>query len=216
MKVRNYTIAGFQCPYCGNIEAKKLMLFEQPEAYQIHCSSCRKTVATLKLRRKGSYKLEITCIDCGDKHVYILPVKEFWHTTLKEFHCIGTEGPIFFIGTPEKVDNMINDCFYAGDLEERFDVDYNTFDDHAHRLDPFSSSDVLMKLIEHLENMAHENKIFCDCGEQYIQLNVEFGGLRLVCPHCKNELFLNVTTQTDINKLMSLDEIHLRKNDSNE
>ncbi len=204
MKIRNFTMAGFQCPHCGNIQEKRLNIFDFSgnERFDISCDSCRKTIASLKKTDRSKYKFNLPCIECGSGHTYTIAVNEFWQTSLKEFKCMQTEDVIFVIGNADKVKDAINDAFYLVPCDNS-ETEYDIF--------PISAidSEQLFDLVRHLEELSQCGMIHCSCNDPLIQLQIEENGIRLSCSICDDELFFEILSFEDVKKIKGLTEIFL-------
>lgn len=208
MIVKNYTVIGFQCPYCGSIEKHTLRLFEYSDGseHEVRCSSCGRAVVCIERVGSSKYRLTLSCVECGERHKYTLTTGELWASGAKELRCLQTDDTAMVIGSSEHVDKILEEEFY--------DIDYGDDDDDvadelARLLGTVGSTSDLLSVIEHFRELSDANKIECDCGERFIQLQIEEGGLRFCCPSCGRELFMDISTPEAIGEIMNMTELHL-------
>lgn len=207
MIVKNYTIIGFQCPYCGSIEKHELSVFEYSDgsAHDIRCTDCGRPVVRLERIGRNKYKLTIVCVECGEKHSYTLRTGELWAYGVKVLNCPESGEAALAVGGEKQVDAVLEEEFY--------DIDYSEsggdMDELARLLGSVGSSVDLLSVIDKLRQLSDEGKISCCCGERFMQLQIEEGGLRLCCPVCKRELLMDISTPEAVRKLMELDAIYL-------
>lgn len=207
MLIKTITTAGFQCPSCGNIQCRELQCFHFGGSgeHSILCDSCGRRVAVLQRKKKGQLQLRVACLDCYDEHVYPLRTSVFWHTPLKTFRCNETEEIIFLIGEKELVKKTMQSAFYPDDIGET----HNAVPMDAENLGAFDTVEEVMELIGHFQQLAAEGKIFCACGEYYLEMKIERDVIRFICPGCGNERLLDISTREKVELIRQLDEIRL-------
>lgn len=207
MLIRSTMTAGFQCHSCGNIQCCELSYFKFGAAgeHAIICESCGRTAATLQRKKKGKLLLKVGCIDCYDEHSYSLCPVSLWGAPLKAFRCSETDEIIFLAGDTELVRNAMKAAFYTVGDGENNKRSRETPED----LGAFDTPLDVMKLIEHFQHMAAEGKIFCSCGEYYLEMKIERDVIRFACPGCGNEMLLDISTKEKIEQVKRLGEICL-------
>lgn len=207
MLIKSTTTAGFQCPSCGNIQSRELHCFHfgGTGAHEILCNSCGRKVAVLQRKKKGQIQLKVDCLDCYDEHMFPLRPGLFWQTPLKAFQCCETQETIFLIGEADLVDEAMQRAFYLNsDDEQNYQMPKK-----PEELGAFDTVEDVMELIGHFQKLAAEGKIFCSCGEYYLEMKIERDIVRFICPGCGNERILDISTKEKVEQIRRLEEIRL-------
>lgn len=212
MKVRNYTVSVSRCPRCGNLERKRIYVFDGQDgsARIIRCSSCKKQICIIEKTKKDRYNIDLSCALCGEKHKMDIPVSEFWHTSEKKFVCSLSGMTTLALGDAENVERIVAENFLDDEGQmSNGDEEDDLFEKLSQDEGAFSDSEEFYDCLEHFKHLSDENRINCDCGANLIQLQVEEDGFRIICSGCGREEFMEFTTRDGIEYIKSLSEIYL-------
>ena len=188
-----------RCRLCGRLRKYNLNLFHLVEGDKIEYKcECGETNISLQ-KANNSYKVEVGCFSCGDKHSMELNFKEILKGE-NMLHCISGS-KLFFLGSEKKANQII--------LENQISIGKS--ENKGYKGEYFNNLKILAKILKQLYYLNCHGKIDCDCGSPYIRMQLFSDRLELKCNNCQSVKIIFAETEEDLSILMKKDKISLRK-----
>ncbi len=215
MRVRNYIGIGIRCIHCGSFLKQHINIFfdgDGKDEKDIICPTCRKRIFTIE-KDGRNYKLEALCASCGDRHRFVVPVREAIHTPEKRFICKVTGVTTLILGMDNNIESYMENCLEkeikSASYDERNEASI-IFDTIAKAGGVFADDRELFECLEKFKELSGSNRINCECGDNLIQLLVEEDGFRVICSTCERDMFFDFTTREGVEKIKKLSDIFLK------
>jgi ribosomal protein S27E len=178
-----------RCPLCGRLEFHQLSLFAfagfSPVNIVCQCGFVKLTVTTKNYKE---FFLQIPCLFCDATHVLKFSFHELWEKPLCIIRCTETGQELGYIGEADAFDKLIR--------RKQNDIDsiINSFgfDDY------FTNPQVMFEILNHLHQIAEDERLFCACGNNNIEIDVFPEKLELQCPNCQSLHIIYAETLEDL------------------
>lgn len=199
-KINTLNTVAYKCPVCGSIEFDQFCLFDVwgKKKHTISCR-CKKSSIIFFIKSGNKCVINVPCIACNEKHVFIREIKELWANNLIKLSCPYSGIDICFIGSDEKVRSSV-------DLYEmRMDVLMNDigYEDY------FVNNTVMLNTIDRIHDIAEKGNLICECGSIDIDLQMYYDRVELFCNKCKITEVIKAATNQDLKITLSRDSIVL-------
>lgn len=195
------TIA-FKCPSCGSYEFFNLSMFKllYSKEYNFSCH-CNNSSTLLSVENSKDYKVKIGCIGCGNDHIYIISRKELLNKEINIFHCPQTGIQQCFIGKDHVVRSKIDN------LEKEMDelIDMFGYDNY------FKNTRVMFDSLNKVHDIAEQGNLFCECGNEDIELRLLADKIHLKCNKCQGSLSISAASNEDLKKTQKFQSILLNQ-----
>lgn len=193
------TIA-YKCSSCGTFEFVNITLFELlSERKTIYDCRCNGSKLVINKENGDRYKIVIPCIGCGSNHIYFLDRKDFISQDIRVFYCPKTGIQQCFIGSDKEVRKRIDS------LEKEFDelIDMLGYDSY------FCNTQVMFDSINIIHDIAAKGNLFCECGNEDIELLLLSDKIYLRCNKCPAGKIINASTNDHFRENLKLTQILL-------
>jgi len=154
---------------------------------------------------KDKYKIMINCPFCGEIHDFSIGKAAFWAKDYMAFKCNMSNMDVLFIGDKKKI---------REELEKQEDMLEDMSED---LLEEFTKSgmltpeiEIIMDIVNEMYVKKEERAVFCQCGSENVDFEVEPGALRVFCKDC-NEVDFFPLTQKTLDFLLEDDIFILKK-----
>ncbi|MBO8137809.1 MAG: hypothetical protein H0Z40_06710 [Desulfotomaculum sp.] len=201
MLISTSTVLAMRCPECGKLEFHKLSLFSfsGQRVLEIYCS-CG-ALLLLARKKKNDYWIQLPCVICETKHQRQVSGKKMWSDELINLYCQETGIELGHLGPEKKVREAAHSCDYdIKALVEQFDTD-----------DYFINCDVMYKAINYLNDIAEQKSLYCQCGNDNIEVDIFPDRLELHCKECDSVSIIYAETEEDLKVLEEIEYIELTR-----
>lgn len=187
-----------RCHFCGRLREFELNLFEVMKGDRIeYICKCGEIVASVKGTNRV-VEVEATCFNCGDRHIYNLDLPTIFKDKTM-LYCIHGDR-LCFIGSKEAGKNLLGELDTGiDDKDENGEMDY------------FNNFKIFSRILGILYSMKLENKIYCDCGHEDINIELFSDRIELECLNCHSVKIIFAETEEDLRVLLKKDRIVLKE-----
>lgn len=200
MIVSTEATLAMRCPTCGKLEFHKISRFALTgwRKLQVNCS-CGALKLVISAIRKKQYRLQIPCVLCGSQHLRTFTGNAFWPHGVIGFFCFDTGLELGYLGPVEEVQRL------AGHREAVSGIPVDEFMSK----DYFHNSEVMYAVLNHVHSLAERRMIYCQCGNQDIEVDVFPDRLELHCSNCDSINIVYAETEEDLEVVRRVQEIEL-------
>ena len=203
MLITTTSAFAIRCPKCGKMDFHALSLFAFADngTYKMHCN-CGFPLASISTKDRKTVCLQISCYICDTNHIYYYSFKNLWSDDVLTLHCPETDFEITYIGSREKVKNGVRK--QSKSLSE--------LADDVGLVNFFDDASVMYALLEIVHNITEKGKLFCQCGNSNIEMEILSDHVELHCPYCKSGGLLYGRTHRDLEIVKTIQQIELTSN----
>ncbi|HOL10876.1 MAG TPA: hypothetical protein PLZ08_08545 [Bacillota bacterium] len=189
MLINTQRTSALRCPLCGRLEINHFSLFDFAgrKPLKISCS-CGYNKLTVNTKNLKDFYLQIPCLICEEIHILKFNRDELWNKAIALLRCSDTGQELGYIGEHAAIMRIINKK--QNDIDSIIN-DYG-FDDY------FVNPQVMMEVLNHLHKIAEDNRLFCQCGNEHIEIDVFPEKLELHCPLCQSIHIIYAETIEDL------------------
>lgn len=189
---------GYICPSCGTVALKPVDIFDFSSGRGINLTcECHTSCMTIH-PQKDVYRIMIECPICWEKHFFSIKSSTFWQEKLFTFQCPSSGIDIYYSGGNEN------------EIYQKIEEQEQVFDEME---DDFSDTNsILLDMIDILQEMSENDRIYCTCGNRNISILPENNHVRLMCAACGHYHMLDLS-EDGLNMLMDMDKLILEKKD---
>jgi len=189
-----------RCPYCGEIGCYDISIFSfsGSKSLKFKCE-CGADIAVIGTKDRKKYWLQLECGYCMGRHIFYYNRKQLWEAEFLPLVCEETGLDIAYIGDEE----IIKQAMETGE---------NSLAEIAENLgfsDYFVNPDVMYGVLDHLNFLAEEGRLFCRCGNLNIEIEIFPDRLELKCGCCSSSGVIMAQDEMDLEKIYNLSEIQL-------
>ena len=187
-----------RCPACGKLNHQVFSLFELSgsRTLKVHCN-CGFTLLVIGTRDHKKYTLQTFCVVCEMTHITICSAKELWCQDQTELFCPDTGVELGLIGNRAIVREAIRK--EQTPLQVLLQSsEYNEF---------FENGEVMTAL----QDLADQGRLYCQCGNANIDIDIYPERVELHCPECDGSLTVYGRTLEDAHLFNSISQIELMK-----
>ncbi|MEG6617439.1 hypothetical protein V6C27_13585 [Peptococcaceae bacterium 1198_IL3148] len=206
MLIATSTVLAMRCPECGKLQFNKLSLFSFSgrRMLEIKCS-CGSTLLEISKSKNGSYRLQLPCVICEIKHQRIISGARLWSPEVINLYCQETGIELGHLGPEEKVREAIMS----------YDYDLETLIDQFAGEDYFNNSHIMYQVINRLHDIAEKSGLYCQCGNDQIELEIFPDRVELQCKECNSVNIIYAETEDDLEVIQRTDFIELTQHGFN-
>lgn len=178
-----------RCPLCGRLEFHQLSLFSFSgfQTVKIICK-CGFNKLTISTKNYREFFLQISCLICDEIHLLKFSYHELWEKPIVILRCTETGQELGYMGDQQSLEKVIR--------RKQNDVDsiINNFgfDDY------FTNPQVMFEILNHLHQIAEDDRLYCMCGNTNIEIDVFPEKLELRCPVCQSLHIVYAETIEDL------------------
>ncbi|NLT94333.1 MAG: hypothetical protein GXW85_02190 [Clostridia bacterium] len=175
MIISTYKTIAIRCPQCGKMDFYALSRFSM-SGTSVASIDCECGTNLLKMgRNKGkNFWLQVKCSMCEDTHLFVFNYKELWLGNLQTLLCEETGVEIGFIGEREPVrKNVQNMNKSVQEMAE--ELGYGEY---------FNNPEIMYRVLEHLHSLADSGRLYCDCNNHNLDVEVYPDRMELHCNDC--------------------------------
>ncbi|MBM7853757.1 hypothetical protein JOC37_000122 [Desulfohalotomaculum tongense] len=201
MLVGTSTVLAMRCPECGKLEFHKLSVFSfsGQRVLEIRCS-CG-ALLLLARKKKKNYWLQLPCVICETNHQRQVSGAQMWSQQVINLYCQETGIELGHIGPEEKVREAVQNYDYdLKALVEQFEGD-----------DYFVNCDVMYRAINYLHDIAEAGALYCQCGNDDIEVDIFPDRLELHCRECDSVSIIYAETEEDLKVMEQVEYIELTR-----
>lgn len=192
-----------RCPKCGKMDfyALSLFAFADNGTHKIHCD-CGFALASISTKDRKTACLQISCYICDSNHIYYYSFKNLWADNVMTIHCPETDFEITYIGRREKVKSSVR----------RQTKSLSELADDVGLVKFFDDASVMYALLKIVHNITEKGKLFCQCGNNNIEIETFSDHVDLHCPYCKAGGLIYGRTHRDLEIVKTVEQIELTSN----
>jgi hypothetical protein len=187
-----------RCPLCGRLEFHQLSLFAfagfSPVNIMCQCGYIKLTVTTKNYK---DFFFQIPCLLCDETHGLKFSFHELWEKSVSVIRCPETGQELGYMGEHVALAKIIqrkqND---ADSILNNFG-----FDDY------FTNPQVMFEILNYLHQIAEDDRLFCACGNNNIEIDVFPEKLELQCPCCQSLHIIYAETLEDLKAVKQVQTI---------
>ena len=188
------------CEKCGRINVEQLNLFKLNKKKETRLScSCGSLNCIIYSSDIMNINLLVSCVDCGEDHVYKYKLKEF--LTGDGIICPEMGTVISIIGDRKDISRYIRNA-EKDTLEVLYDEKFELF---------FNNHNIVKESLEKLQTLKERNMVSCDCGNEDIATEIYSDRIELRCTRCQSIKVIYAETQEDLKNFNEKSSINMRK-----
>lgn len=203
MLITTTTALALRCPRCGKMDFYVLSLFAFSDigTRKLQCS-CGCQLMSISTRDRKTFCLQLACHLCDSTHIYYPSFKDIWSDEVLTLHCTETDFEVAYIGPREKVKKCVRR--QSKSLSELADdVGLENF---------FDNAPIMYALLDAVHKINEKGKLFCQCGNHNIEIEIFPGHVELHCAYCKAGGILYGRSYEDAERIKAIREIELTTN----
>ncbi len=200
MIIPTSTVLAIRCPRCGKLEFHTISLFSfsGSRTLEVKCF-CGATLLTAQKRNNGFYRLLLPCAICDYKHMRQISGTQLWSGQLITLYCQESGMELAHIGSAERVHKAVQS------YDDELDLLIRQFEDD----DYFNNSAIMYEVINRLHDIAEKNGLYCQCGNDEIEVEIFPDRLELYCKDCNSVSIVYAETEEDLEVIINTDYIEL-------
>lgn len=198
------TVVAIRCPECGKIEyiSVSLFSFSGSNSLSLKCS-CGSEIIKINTKKRQDFWIQYICAMCESRHLLKVSRSQMWskETTL-DLICDETSIEVGYVGTREKVKEKI----------KKQDQSLAEMADKLGFTEFFNNSSVMYEVLEYVYDIAEGGRLFCNCGNYEIEVEIYPGYIQLTCEKCKASGRVMADKEEDLQLLKKTWELKLTRN----
>lgn len=203
MLIDTSIVLAYKCSSCGTYSFFDVSFFgiTSGKKQTLKCK-CGKTCTSIKKYNSFIYNISISCIACGDVHIFSLDRKQMLSRRgANTIYCPKTNVPLCFIGN----DN---------DVRKKVDVLEKELDDLISKYgydNYFRNTQVMFDSLNRIHDLAEQGNLFCECGSTEIQMFLFSDKIFLKCEICSASKVVYAASNQDLKRILLKRQILLCK-----
>ena len=196
------TVLAMRCPECGKLEFHTIsrFAFSGGRTVEVKCS-CGATLLSAQKKTNGFYRLQLPCVICEFRHQRQISGVKLWSGQLINLYCQETGVELGHIGPEDKVREAVQSSDYDLDsLIKQFEED-----------DYFNNSGIMYEVLNRLHDIAEKNGLYCQCGNDAIDVEIFPERLELYCKECGSVNIIYAETEEDLEVIKKVEYIELTR-----
>ncbi len=197
MLICTETTLVMRCPECGRLERHGISRFTlagRGSSLQINCS-CGALKLLLTFRGK-KVNLQVPCVVCGSRHACSVNARTFWSRGYIELFCQVTGLELGHLGAEDRV----RDQACLDEALDRIEFMGDSF---------FHNREIMYAVLSHVHNLGKAGRLYCQCGNHRIEVDIFPDRLELHCSRCNNLCIIYAETKEDLNTVRRMWTIEL-------
>ena len=170
----NRTVA-YICPGCGEVAYGDFSLFELSGGRGISVScDCKKSSLAICPKNEANYAVKVMCQVCEKTHEFIVPLSDLLKKPFLDFLCPELLMGLAFIGDRENVERAIEENnSYIKEILTTCGIAHAGKDGIP-----------ILKALDKIQILSEDGGVRCECGSEFIDLDVLENGIVLECCEC--------------------------------
>jgi hypothetical protein len=200
MLINTISTLALYCSRCGKIQMHDVSRFDLKNAIgrELSCG-CGHLQATITGSGHGQYLLDIPCVVCETNHIVCVDIKEFWRGTVNKLYCAAANLELGFSGNRQAIEQTI------ADHQREFDsIAREVAND-----DYIENPQIMFEVLNKIHDIAENGGVYCRCGGNLIEADVQPDYIELVCIHCSGRSVIAAKTEADLAVVQALASIEL-------
>lgn len=190
-----------RCSDCGTAMKYDLNLFNiSREIIMEFKCICGRKIASLKTTDYNDYYLKVDCFVCGQNHFHKLNLRQLFYED-HLYKCIGNIKTCF-IGCSEVANKILNIK----------NIELDEVISSAEYENQVNNFNIYLACINKLETLKREGKIYCECGNKGMTLELFSDRMELKCGNCNSVQIIYAETEEDLEVLLRKEQIYMKKN----
>lgn len=187
----------YRCSSCGEISYGNFSLFELSgsKGISVQCS-CGKSNLYIMPENKTNYIVTLKCIVCDEIHKFSLPFASLARKDCCEFSCPNVVVGLVFIGKENAVKEAVkSNEVYIEEVVKACGLDHTG-----------KNGVTMLKALEKIQDLSDDESLYCECGSNLIDVEVNEDNIILECCLCgsKMKLTADMIRNSDFNHLKKL------------
>ncbi len=167
--------AAYRCPGCGEIAFGDFSMFELSgnKSVSVQCN-CGQSSLLIAPENKNNYIITLQCMVCDDIHKFSLPFQSLAKKDCTEYTCPNVMVGLVFIGRSEAVHNAVmHSEHYIEEVIAACGLEHTG-----------KNGVTMLKALDKIQELSDREKLFCECGSNMIDVEVQEDNLILECCMC--------------------------------
>ncbi len=198
------TVIAIRCSECGKMEYMSVSLFSFSGSNNatLKCS-CGYEIVKITTKKRQDFWIQYICAMCEGRHLLKVTRAQMWANEIPlDLLCDETGIEVGYLGSKEKVKEKVKNQDQS--LAEMADkLGFTEF---------FNNSSVMYEVLEHVYDIAERGKLYCNCGNQDIEVEIYPEYIELSCEKCKANGKIMADKDEDIQVVKKAWELKLTRN----
>ncbi|MGM0471000.1 MAG: hypothetical protein ACQEQI_01780 [Bacillota bacterium] len=193
------TTLSLSCPICGELGLHTITIFDfdDDQTIALDCS-CGFNKMTIQTNNYKQYWLRFPCVICEVEHLISYKNSELWSNQLKEIICVENDLQLGYLGAKEEVEALAKEEESLSSIFSEVGVE-----------NYFSQPEIMLSALNLLYDIAEGGGLFCQCGNQDIDIDMFPGKIELSCQKCDSLITINAEAEEDLNFLKNIKKIEM-------
>lgn len=176
MSIDKKTSVAYMCTSCGEYAFFSLnaFAFSGSRKRMLECS-CGESQLVITKNTTKTFKIDIDCPVCMEKHAFSVSQSQFWSGELLIFSCPFYEANILFIGEADRIKQCVADY-----INEELRQLKDETSPQSKEMEFIYNACKIIKLIEAQKDSLH----FCSCEAPQLTLAYNDTEIYVICKHC--------------------------------
>lgn len=200
MLINTVATLALYCSRCGQIQMHDLSRFTLKSLVGCELScSCGQRQATIVGVGHGQCLLDVPCVVCETSHIICIGMLEFGRKKVTKMYCTAANLELGFWGDHQAIEQAI------ADQRREFD---SIIRDVAHD-DYIENPQIMFEVLNKIHDIAERGEVYCRCGGNIIEAEVQPGYVELVCAQCEGRRAIAARTEADLVAVTTMATIEL-------
>lgn len=188
------------CPECGEMDVHSFSCFAFSEGNTVKIS-CSCGATKLEVRKsKSVYLLQSVCPICESGHLHKVKGKKLWRGEHIQLVCYESGLLMGSIGSQAQVSRTVTD--QGPNMQKLLNGAGDTY---------FNTPEIMFEVLECLRDIADDGKLYCQCGNCNIEVDMFPDRLELRCNSCDSINIVYAETEEDLQVIKKVDSIELAR-----
>lgn len=200
----------YRCPHCGTVVKSVVGIFKlTADTIRLKCP-CKNSFLDMTYTKDKKIRLSVPCFICPNPHSFLISSGMFFDKDVFSVVCPYSGIDICFIGQDDKVDEKIEESEKEL-LELLGDTDFKSLSAARESEKVFSDPQVLEIVMYVIRELEDEGKIYCRCGEDGGEYEVEVGddSVSVRCKKCGAETSVPANSVSSAQAFLNADSLKL-------
>jgi hypothetical protein len=200
MLINTVSTLALYCSRCGKIEMHDISRFTLKSSVgsELTCG-CGQRLATVSGVGHDQYLLDIPCVVCETSHIVCVDVKDFWQGRVNKIYCAAANLELGFSGERRAIEQAI------AVQQREFDSMVRDMTSEEYVDNP----QVMFEVLNKVHDIAERGGVYCRCGGNIIEADVQPDSIELVCVHCNGRRVIAAKTEEDLEAVKAFATIEI-------
>lgn len=200
MLINTVSTLALYCSRCGQIQMHDLSRFALKDSVgrELLCS-CGQRQATITGVGHKQYLLDVPCVVCETSHIICVYIAAPGSGRVDKLYCTAANLELGFSGDRQAIEKAI------ADQRREFD---SIVRDVAHD-DYIENPQIMFEVLNKIHDIAERGGVYCRCGGNIIEADVQPDHVELVCRHCEGRRIISASTEADLVEAKAMGTIEL-------